>query len=99
MRQDGGVTYWQIQAQFIDKSPANWFLPIDVLDYRLYNKESKNPDNSPTASGTCWQLYGIHGVLNKRAGINWMKKYKRLLLKDSELNYPKAKFRLAKILR
>lgn len=98
MRQDGKVIYWQVQAQFVGKSPSNWFLSAVALDGRLYAKEPKNLDNSPTACGTCWQLYGIHGVLNKKAGINWMKKLKRLLLKDPKLNYhPKMKFRLVKI--
>ena len=98
MDQDGEVTYWQVQAQFVDKSPANWFFPIDALGYRLYNKKgAKNPDNLPTASGTCWQMWGIPGVLNKKAGISWVRKLKRLMLKHPDLNRPRMKFRLVKI--
>ena len=109
--ENADVTYWQVQAQWTgNKKDKDWFFHTycDVVASKKFSTKKDNLDDIPSASGTCWQKYGMHGVLNEEAGIKWLelvrresklqqeKSEKRIKL-WGERDYIPVRFRLAKI--
>lgn len=91
--ENADVTYWQVQAQWTkNKKDKKWFFHTycDIVATKKFNNEKDNPDNVPSAGGTCWQKYGIHGVLNEEAGIKWLE----LVRRESRLQQEKSPDRI-----
>jgi len=90
--ENADVTYWQVQAQWIkNKKDRKWFYHTycDIVannKFDIYN----NRDEIPSASGTCWQKYGIFGVLNEEAGIRWLE----LVRRENKLQQDKSPKRI-----
>ena len=89
--ENADVIYWQVQAQWIgDKKDKKWFYHT-YCDIVAGMKFKKAPDdNIPSACGTCWQAYGIHGVLNEESGIKWLE----LVRRESKLQQEKSEKRI-----
>ena len=77
--ENADVTYWQVQAQWIkNEKVKDWFFHTycDIVARKKF-RSGCHVNHDPSACGTCWQRYGIYGVLNEEAGIKWLELVRR----------------------
>lgn len=101
LRRDGEVKFFQVECLFYpDRGEDGWH-PIGdsiigavaaehrVLNPGVYDGKEKEPFQSYSASGACWQETGYHGTYDRDLGVqmlNFVSRYN-----------PKYKFRLVEV--
>ena len=91
--ENADVTYWQVQAQWIkNKKDKDWFYHTycEIVGLKKFKSKNFKEDDIPSPCGTCWQKYGINGVLNEEAGIKWLE----LVRREGKLQKEKSDLRI-----
>ena len=103
MRKDNQkITYYQVQTKYKKQRKttygSSWFLHSDCLKFFFEDKVT-NPNNRFSACGSCWQMTGVNGVMNKRAAINWFNKCKKWFKENPPEKDYMVELRLIKIIK